>query len=400
MTKRLYYTDASVSSFDAAVVAVDRVDGRLHVVIDATAFYPTSGGQPFDTGTLGGVRVVDVIDRDDGSIAHVMDGPEFPSWFAVGASVHGGIDWPRRFDHMQQHTGQHVLSAAFDTLFGVRTVSFHLGADDATIDLAREVTAAEIAAAEAEANRVVWEDRSVTVRFVSEEEAARLPLRKDPARTGMLRLVGIDRCDLSACGGTHVPTTGVIGMIAVSGWERSKGASRIAFVCGGRALASHRRLRDIISTSMRHVSVAADGVPDAIARLQADNKTHQRAIKLMQSELAGHHAGELRAAAEVLGSVKAVLSARPGSDATAIKSLAAAIVTAPGFVVVLVGDGDPAPVVAARSADESFDSGAWMKAVTAALGGRGGGRSEMAQGGVAASAQSILSHARQALEGM
>ena len=156
-------------------------------MLDRTAFYPESGGQPFDTGTLASARVLDVQDDDAGVIHHVVDAP-----LAPGAVVHGRIDWPRRLDHMQQHTGQHILSAAFDHRFGVRTTSFHLGAESSTIDLAREVTPAEIAEAEREANRIVWEARPVTVRFVTEEEAARLPLRKEPVKTGLLRLVDVD----------------------------------------------------------------------------------------------------------------------------------------------------------------------------------------------------------------
>src|SRR5262252_4233926 len=157
-----------------------------------------------------------------------------------GASLHGAIDWDRRFDHMQQHTGQHVLSAAFDKLFGVRTVSFHLGGAVSTIDLAREMSEAEIAAAETEANRIVWEDRPVTIRFADAEEAARLPLRKESVRGGTLRLIEVEQFDLSACGGTHVARTGGIGLIAVASWERFRGGQRLEFLCGGRALTGYR----------------------------------------------------------------------------------------------------------------------------------------------------------------
>jgi len=239
MTLRLYYTDPSLQAFDAVVVGVERRDDRLLVTLDRTAFYPTSGGQPFDTGTLGGLRVIDVIDADDASIAHVLN-LEPGTWnveqWNPGVAVHGLVDWPRRLDHMQQHTGQHVLSAAFDRLFGVRTVSFHLGAAVSTIDLARELTPVEIAAGETEANRIVWEDRPVGVRFATAEEAAQLPLRKESGREGTLRLIDVDGFDLSACGGTHVARTGAIGVIAVASWERFKGGQRIEFLCGGRAL--------------------------------------------------------------------------------------------------------------------------------------------------------------------
>ncbi len=281
MTTRLYYTDSMLRSFEATVVSCDRRADRIEVVLDRTTFYPTSGGQPFDTGMLGSARVLDVIDREDGEIAHVVSEP-----LPIGVRITGEVDWPRRFDHMQQHTGQHILSAAFDRLCGVRTVSFHLGSETSTIDLAREVTPAELAAAEATASRVVWDDRPVTVRFATAEEALQLPLRKESTRSGELRLVDVSTFDLSACGGTHVPRTGMVGLIAVSGWERFKGGSRIAFACGGRALASHRRLRDVTASLTRALSVGAGELPGAIERLQGEVRTRARTARMLQEELA------------------------------------------------------------------------------------------------------------------
>src|SRR5262245_31683949 len=215
MTERLYYNDPYLREFDAVVRGVSRRGERLVVSLDRTAFYPTSGGQPFDTGTIGSYRVVDVLDENGGTIDHVLAGAGVrhvsdtsqsgaglvsDTCLTPGATVHGAIDWDRRFDHMQQHTGQHVLSAAFDKRFGVRTVSFHLGAQSSTIDLAREMTPAEIAAAEDDANRVVWDDRPVAIRYATAEEAAALPLRKESLRGGTLRLIEVERFDLSACG--------------------------------------------------------------------------------------------------------------------------------------------------------------------------------------------------------
>src|SRR6185295_12820339 len=185
--------DPYLRAFDAAIAHVEARGGLVAVRLDRTAFYPTSGGQPFDTGLLGSSRVVDVVDEEDGSIAHLVEPGEGAGAAAlqVGATVHGAVDWPRRFDHMQQHTGQHLLSAAFARLFSVRTVSFHLGAAVSTIDLARETSPAELAAAEREANRIVWEDRPVGIRFATAEEAATMPLRKEPARGGTLRLIDV-----------------------------------------------------------------------------------------------------------------------------------------------------------------------------------------------------------------
>jgi alanyl-tRNA synthetase len=393
MTTRLYYTDSLQREFDATVVASEMADGRATVVLDETAFYPTSGGQPFDTGRLGASRVLDVIDDEAGMIRHVVDAP-----LAPGDRVHGAIDWPRRFDHMQQHTGQHLLSAAFDRLHGVRTVSFHLGSETATIDLAREVTPAELARAEAEANRVVWENRPVSVRFATEEEASRLPLRKEPVRAGLLRLVEVQEFDLSACGGTHVPATGMIGLIAVAAWERFKGASRVTFVCGGRALRAYGQLRDAMGAATRALSVAPVDVGAAVERLQADTKDLSRTIRRLQDEVAVGRAAILRAGAQDIAGRRGVLRHEPGWDAAGLKTLAIAIVAEPGTIAVLVGDGTPAPVVIARSADVDLDAAAWMKQAAGSLGGRGGGRPELAQGGLGVSPDRILTFARETLK--
>ena len=392
MTTRLYFTDVLARDVEATVASCTATGDRFDVVLDRTVFYPSSGGQPFDTGTLGPARVLDVNDDDEGLIHHVVDKPLVP-----GTVVRGEIDWPRRLDHMQQHTGQHVLSAAFDHLFKVRTTSFHLGAEVSTIDLAREVTPAEIVGAELEANRIVWDARPVTVRFVSEAEAAALPLRKEPVKSGTLRLVDVTDYDLSACGGTHVPQTGLIGAIVVVGWERFKGATRLTFACGGRALRSHGAFRDVVVGATRALSVLPGEVGGAIERLQAELKTAGRETRRLQEELAGFQAAAFRAAAETIGPYRVVLSRQTGSDAQALKTLATAVVREPGLVVIFTGEGPPTPVVVARSADVSLDAGAWIKRATTELGGRGGGRSELAQAGIDAAPDRVHEFARQTL---
>jgi alanyl-tRNA synthetase len=402
MTNRLYYTDPYLQAFDATVSSVDRDGDRLVVTLDRTAFYPTSGGQPFDTGTLGSLRVVEVFDRDDGSVGHVVEGGSAQR----GDHVHGEIDWPRRFDHMQQHTGQHVLSAAFEHLFHVRTISFHLGADASTIDLAREVTAAEIAAAEGEANRVVWEDRPVDVRFASAEEAAGLPLRKEPKREGMLRLIEVERFDLSACGGTHVARTGAIGIISVGAWERFKGGQRIEFLCGGRALDRFRSLRDTVTASGRLLSVLPQELPGSIERLQLEAKQQKRVVAGLQSELARYRADELSEGATDISlkdaedadrAARLVLRAID-ADAAALKSLAMAVTAKNGHLVVLTSTSRPALVVVARSSDLAVSAQQLVAKLIAHFGGRGGGKGELAQGGgLDAEPDVILAAARTAV---
>jgi alanyl-tRNA synthetase len=397
MTNRIYYTDALQSTFEATVlsstpVAESANDPRVHIVLDTTAFYPTSGGQPFDMGLLGGRAILDVVDGDDGVITHVLNGPLEP-----GSTVEGVIDWPRRFDHMQQHTGQHILSAAFERECKARTESFHLGVATCTIDLAREVSPAEIAAAETLANDVVFDNRPVHVKFVTEAEAAALPLRKDPTRTGTIRLVDIDDFDLSACGGTHMPATGRVGAIVVTGWERRKGGSRIEFVCGHRAVASHRQLTHIVSGLVKTLTVAPDEIAAAIERTQAESRANLKELRQLREAAAANEAGALASTAEDIGGFRRVVVMRDGWDISALKTLAMAIAAHPGCVAVIIGNGTPVPVVAARATDVTFDAGAWIKQITGALGGRGGGRPELAQGGVAAPVEKVLSFAQESV---
>jgi alanyl-tRNA synthetase len=330
---------------------------------------------------------VEVVDREDGEVVHVLD-REIP----VGP-VTGRIDWDRRFEHMQQHTGQHILSAACEKVMGARTVSFHLGAERSTIDLARDLSPADIARAVQEANRVVWEDRPVAVRFVSDEEAAALPLRKEPKRTGRLRIVEVGDYDLSACGGTHVQRTGAIGVIAVSGSEKYKGGVRLEFVCGARALRAFDALRDTVTGCVRQLSVLPAELPDAIARLQADAKDWQRSIKTLQETLAGYEAQALVARAVPSRDWRAVVETTAW-DAPGLKALAMAATALPRVVLVLFNPAGGLLIVA-RSADVTFDSAAALKSLMARFGGRGGGRAELAQaGGLTGASDAVLEAAR------
>ena len=376
MTTRIYYTEPARPGFDATVVGCETRDGRIEVVLDRTAFYPTSGGQPFDTGTINGVRVLDVEDRDD-DVVHVVEQP-----LVVGAPATAEIDWARRFDHMQQHTGQHVLSAACDRLFDARTESFHLGTTTATIDLARELTPPQINAVEDEANRVVWGDRAVTIRFVSAEEAAALPLRKDPARSGPLRLIEVADFDLSACGGTHVARTGEIGIIAISGWEKFRGGTRLEFLCGARASSRFRDWRDILTTVTRQLSVTPPEIGATIERWQSEQKFAQRTLRSVQEQLAAHEGRALIDRGDRRSDRIVVVEALDGWDAAGLKALAAAAAAADTTAVVaLFSRTSPALVVVARGAAAPIDANATLKALVAKFGGKGGGKPELAQGG-------------------
>ena len=392
MTDRIYYTDPSCRSFEATVTRATEHEGRPAAILDRTAFYPTSGGQPFDTGRLGPVEVTDTTD-EDGDILHVLSAA-----LAPGTRVRGDIDWRRRFDHMQQHTGQHVLSAAFDRLCENRTTSFHMGVATATIDLAREASAADIDRCLEEANRVVWEDRAVSVRFVSPDEAARLPLRKEPGRDGTLRLVEISDFDLSACGGTHVSRTGAIGMIAVMGAERFRGGSRLTFVCGGRVSRTFTDYRDAVAGSIRALSVLPHELPGAIERIQLEAKQLRKSVSRLQERLAGHEAARLLAGAPSVDGVRLVVDTLDGWDASGLKAVAAALISHSGVAAALFSAAAPMVAVTARSAGVGIDANTVLHALLDRFGGRGGGKPDLAQGaGLVGDTREILAVARELL---
>jgi alanyl-tRNA synthetase len=391
--ERLYYTDAYVVEFDAVVRDIARKADRWEVTLDRTAFYPTSGGQPNDLGTLGDATVLDVFDREDGTVGHFLDRE-----LEKDTRVRGHVAWDRRFDHMQQHTGQHLLSAAFDRELAARTVSFHLGVSSATIDLDKELTAGQIAGAEAAANKILWEDREVSVRFVTSAEAAKLPLRKDPARTGDLRIIEIKDYDLSACGGTHVCRTGAIGLIAIAGAERFRGGMRVEFVCGGRALRAYHGLKDAVTGGVRLLSVLPEELPAAIEKIQVAGRAQQKDRERLQERLAVHEAAALGAKGQRVGQVTLVSEAVSGWDANGLKKMASAIAASPGTVAVLVSAETPALVVVARSQDVAIDAGEVLRKLIERFGGKGGGRGAVAQGGgLAGSAPEILALARDAV---
>jgi alanyl-tRNA synthetase len=376
VTERIYYADPACLEFDATVTSSSTAGGRSIVVLDRTAFYPTSGGQPFDTGRLGDIDVTDVIDLEDGSVGHVVGAP-----LAAGAAVHGRVDGARRFDHMQQHTGQHILSAAFDRLHRARTVGFHLGAVLSTLDLDKVLGAESLASAEAEANRIVWEDRPVSIRFATPEEAAAMALRKEPTRSGPLRVIEVENYDRSACGGTHVARAGQVGMVALRSWEKFRGGMRLEFVCGHRALREFRILRDAVAGSLRFLSVAPQDLPAAIDGAQAENKDLRRTIRDLGERLAVHEAAALVERGRQVGSARVIVEVLAGWDQQGLKAMASAAAARQGVVAALLSSAEPALVVIARAPDVALDAAAALKELLQTFGGKGGGKPELAQGG-------------------
>ncbi|HLL15221.1 MAG TPA: DHHA1 domain-containing protein [Pyrinomonadaceae bacterium] len=386
MTERLYYQDSHLTKFDARVLDVaDDEAGRVAVTLDRTAFYPTGGGQPSDTGTLGGARVIECLDGAEAGVLHIIEGaPPI-----VGARVAGRVDWPRRLDHLQQHTGQHILSQAFVRLLDAPTRAFRMleRACEIDVDL-REPSDERIEQAVALANKIIWEDRPVRVRQVSPQEAAALPLRKDSAREGDLRIIEIEDFDLSPCGGTHAARTGEVGIIAVRTWERAKGLTRVEFLAGGRVHADYRRANHTARAVASLFSAGRDDVPELAARLVEENKSLLRRLRALEEIAARVEAGELiQTAATALAAdphTRIVTHAFAERDAESLKRLALSIISRPGHIALLGSsdaDGHTARLVFARAPETRGDMNALMREACATLGGRGGGRPDLAQGG-------------------
>jgi alanyl-tRNA synthetase len=388
MTERLYYTDAYLRVFTAHVVAIEPAGAwgaRPGVILDQTAFYPTSGGQPHDTGMLAGAPVVDVVESN-GSIVHVVAGlEEVPSTspIVVGAAVEGTVDWGRRFDHMQQHSGQHVLSAVFSRVLGAETVSVHLDGSS-TLDLA--ISSLEPGAArrvEDEANRVIFDNRPVTVRFVSEGEAVQLGLRRPPQRSGTIRVVEVADCDRSACGGTHVRSTGEIGPILLRRWERVKGQVRIEFLAGWRAIDDYRWKHALIAEWSGRLTVGDRDLGAALDRLTRDGRDRERALSDARARLLAHEAADRLAAVPAGAGPKIVRIDVSRRDPQEIRQLLREM-TGREMSVILAGDEATGRLYFARSPGAGPSMAAVLDGVCRAAGGRGGGTPEFAQGAVAA----------------
>jgi alanyl-tRNA synthetase len=374
-TERLYYSDCYLREFEARVVAIEPEARGFRVYLDRTAFYPESGGQPADRGALSGIPVVDVLEEDE-AIAHVVERkPE-------GVEIVGRIDWARRFDHMQQHTGQHLLSAAFERVGKYKTVSFHLGSAVSAIDLDSDrLGRRQLEEAEDLANQVAFENRAVRIFAKSATEAAQMGLRKPTAREGDVRLVEVAEFDLSACGGTHVSRTGAVGLVLVRKFERMKGVTRVEFLCGNRALQAARRDFALLTEAARLFSGALENVPSLISKQAEDLRAALRAREKLIKRIAEYEARELWSAAPERNGRRIVRQVFAAEDHDEAKMLAHAIARQPAAVALIGVKGKPAALFFAQSAGGTADMGSILKQTVAKVGGKGGGAPHFAQGG-------------------
>jgi len=371
MTERLYYSDSYTTRFQARVV--EQLDEGLRVVLDRTAFYPSSGGQPNDLGRLNGIEVVDVIDEDD-RVVHVLAVP------LDATEVDGVVQWDRRHDHMQQHSGQHLLSAVFDQLYQSRTLSFHLGAESATIDLdTPALTAAQLQAAELNANRIIQQNLPLAVSY--EEASSAAGLRKESSRVGTLRIVSIGELDRSACGGTHVRATGEIGPLLIRKTEKIRSSTRVEFLCGQRAIARARADFDALAQIARQFSAPFDETPALVVAQLEQAKEAAKSRQKLAIELNTLRGRALYAETppDANGRRRRVENRPKGPLDDDLRTLAISFCAQPNAVFLATCDNPPSALLAV-SVDSGLNAGNLMKQAIQSSGGKGGGSAQLAQG--------------------
>jgi alanyl-tRNA synthetase len=373
MTRRLYYDDSYLTEFRATVL--DPGEDRCRVVLQETAFYPSSGGQPSDRGSINDIAVEDVVDDGD-RIIHVLAAP------MTERAADCSIGWARRFDHMQQHTGQHLLSAVIAALFDAPTVAFHMGAESSTIEIGAAVfDSIQIRAAEQRANQIVFENRPVTVSYADAAET--IGLRKPPEREGVFRIISIEGLDRSACGGTHVRQTGEIGPISIRKAEKLRGNTRLEFLCGSRAVrrarADYEQLSAVAQIFSSPLDDAAALVTGSMARLQESEKARQK----LAGELANARGRQLYhdSGAGPDGLRRYWMRIESGGTGDDVRREAQSF-TAHPRAVFLATCNTPGSLLLAVSADAGIHAGEWLKPRLQQAGGKGGGNAQLAQGSV------------------
>jgi len=384
MTRKLYQEDSYTVEFTAQML-----DKRTHgkytaVILDQTCFYPTGGGQPHDTGWLNDARVIDVIaDESTGNVLHIIDGEP------GSGQVAGKIDWERRRDHAQQHTGQHILSETFIRELGAQTVSFHLGEDASTIDLDRnDITDAELQAVENAANEIVFLNKPVKAQFVERDDLDQIPLRKAPTVAGPIRVVEVEGFDWSACGGTHCNATGQVGLIRISQTERRAEQLRVTFLCGRRALEDYRRRATALAQIATYLTTGYEEAPAIIQKMDEDSRACQRQLQEAREKLAAGEATTLLVEAETVNGKRIVARAFDDRDFQSVKRLSMQLREEAGIVTLLGWKGpEKGQVLFARSEDIDIDMREILREACKTVGGGGGGREDAAQGGGMASAR-------------
>jgi alanyl-tRNA synthetase len=380
ISERLYYLDAYTTQFTANVIEIVNENGRSALILDKTYFYPTSGGQPHDVGTINQMLITDVeIRPKDGAVLHWLDTVIYEK-----EQVSAQINWERRFDHMQQHTGQHILSQAFFQIADTETVGFHLSNNSVTIDLnTSTLEGKQLDAAESLANQIVWQNLPVQIYITSPAEATSFPLRNIPeADHEKIRIVAIGNFDVTACGGTHVSATGAVGMIKVIKAEKHRGNYRIEFCCGNRALHDFQQKHTILTQLTSELTTGVTDLVNVVMRLQADSKQQRHQIKKQQNALFAYQAEELLNCHPLENNVRIITHAFEDMDITGMHTMAQLLTQQPSTVALMGIINTKTQLLFSRTEDAPGDMAILIKDACRALGdGSGGGRANQAQGG-------------------
>jgi len=370
VTKRLYLEDPYRTEFDAKVIERLTHEQSPAVILDQTLFYPESGGQPADRGEIDGAEVIHVLEQDN-KILHVLNSP------IASDHVRGKIDWARRFDHMQQHTGQHILSQSFHELFEAETLAFHLGEATSVLEIdLRKVDEAEVEKVEKRANTIIKENRDIKSYFILDDKAHTIPLRRPPKKRGQLRIVEVSDYDYSACGGTHLRRSGEVGLIKITRWERIRNNVRFEFLCGKRALEDYIHKSNALRRLSLLLTAHEQDTPGAVEKLMAELKTERKKRRRLQQKNLEYEAQDIIQKAEGR-IIKAVFSGR-GRDE--VRVLALNIIRAAPFVVVYgLKDEKGAHLVLARSETIDLDLRELVPELSSILEGKGGGSGSLVE---------------------
>lgn len=396
MTERLYYDNAYLTEFDAQVLACIPNGENFDVLLDRSAFYPTSGGQPFDTGMLDVAQVIDV-NINDGEVWHTVTQP-----LTIGQTVHGKIDWPRRFDHMQQHAGDHMIASALHRLMGGVTIGLHISADISTIDVAMpdgatRISEEDIRRIELDVNERIQRNVPVRCWFPSAEELTALPLRKQPTVSEHVRIVAIGADEMVACGGTHPSSAGQLGLVKILSVTPARGKKRVAFLAGQRALMNYMKCSKAAHSAAELLSTSVEQLTTSVETLHERLRAAEFELGKLKKEQLLSQSQRLIDEAELLPDGTKLITRFVDADATLLRDLASKLIEQPGVIALLgAKSGDQAIFVFGRSANVTMNMGTLLRDSARPLGGKGGGRPDFAQGGGCAE---ILNAARSAVKG-
>ncbi|MDQ0232025.1 alanyl-tRNA synthetase [Metabacillus malikii] len=378
-TRKLFYEDQYVRAFTTEVLKQDKDEqGRNYVTLAETAFYPTGGGQPHDIGTLNGVIVYDVEEVDK-EIRHFVKSP-----IEVGAECDGEIEWSRRFDHMQQHAGQHILSAVFEDNFGYQTISFHLGKELCTIDLhVDKLTEDEIHTVEQLANDIIAKNLPIEAKWVSNEDLANYRLRKKLSVSENIRLVIIENVDYNGCGGTHPSSTGQVAMIKILGFEKQKGHIRLQFVCGNRVLKQLDEKHQVIQSLTTKLNAPQQQLAEAANRVLQHTKSLEKTVEDLRTELIEYKAEKYMLNAEALNNKKVIKAIIKNGTISELQQMARTIqAMADNTIMLFINEQeDKLQMVLAKTDDIENDMNQLIKQLLPLINGKGGGNKALAQGG-------------------